>query len=82
LIIVVCKIYFACKTFQYVDRDQMDDAKDILMVVPGIAGIVIGYYFGQVPADARTTQAQEQAIAATFWTEHVSIQTREIADDV
>jgi len=82
LIIVVCTIYFAYKTFQYVGQVQMDDAKDILMLMLGIAGIVIGYYFGRVPADARSTQAQEQAIAATSWTERVSIQTRKIADDV
>jgi ribosomal protein L29 len=26
----------------------------------GFAGVVVGYYFGRVPADARTAQAQEQ----------------------
>lgn len=82
LIIVGFTFYFAYETFQYVGKPEMDDAKDILLLMLGVAGIVIGYYFGRVPADARTTQAQEQAIAATAWTEHVSIQTRKIADDV
>ena len=26
-----------------------------------VAGVVVGYYFGRVPADARAAQAQDQA---------------------
>ena len=37
----------------------MEDAKDILLLLIGLAGVVIDYYFGRVPADARTTQAQK-----------------------
>jgi hypothetical protein len=42
----------------------------------GITGIVIGYYFGRVPADARATQAQEQANNATAQSEQVSTQSK------
>jgi hypothetical protein len=42
------------------DPTRMGDAKDILTFLSGFAGVVVGYYFGRVPADARTSQAQQQ----------------------
>lgn len=74
--------YFAYKTFAYVGQPQINDAKDILLLMLGMAGIVIGYYFGRVPADARTTQAIDQAIAETARAENVIVQSRNIADQV
>ena len=42
------------------DATRMGDAKDLLTFLSGFAGVVVGYYFGRVPADARTAQAQQQ----------------------
>ena len=42
------------------DASRMADAKDLLTFLSGFAGVVVGYYFGRVPADARTAQAQQQ----------------------
>lgn len=47
------------------DATQMSNAKDILLLVLGPAGVVIGYYFGRVPADARAAQANQTAQQAT-----------------
>jgi hypothetical protein len=38
--------------------DQMKDAMGMLSLLYGLAGVVIGYYFGRMPADARAAQAQ------------------------
>lgn len=42
------------------DPTRMGDAKDLLTFLSSFAGVVVGYYFGRVPADARTAQAQQQ----------------------
>lgn len=76
-------LYLAWSTFSYVGKQQeMTDAKDVLMLLLGLAGVVVGYYFGRVPADARATQAQEQANAATAQTEQVTAQAQATADRV
>ena len=46
------------------DPAKMSSAKDLLLLVLGLTGVVIGYYFGRVPADARAAQAQQQANTA------------------
>jgi type II secretory pathway pseudopilin PulG len=48
----------------------------------GLAGVVVGYYFGRVPADARASQAQQQANDAAAQTEQVNAQAQAIADEV
>ncbi|HMA36714.1 MAG TPA: hypothetical protein VKY74_19825 [Chloroflexia bacterium] len=40
-------------------------AKDVLLVLSGLSGAIIGYYFGRIPGDERAAQAQQQAAAAT-----------------
>ncbi len=62
--------------------EKLSDAKDILMLVLGLAGVVVGYYFGRVPADARASQAQQQANDATAQSEQVHAQAQAIADEV
>jgi hypothetical protein len=65
LVIVIFTLAMAYKVFTYVgENEKISDAKDVLMLVLGLAGVVIGYYFGRVPADARAAQAQGQAEAA------------------
>lgn len=83
VLVVGYTLYLAWNTFSYVGQQQkMTDAKDVLMLVLGLAGVVIGYYFGRVPADARATQAQVQANAATAQTEQVTAQAQATADQV
>jgi hypothetical protein len=66
LLILVFTLILAKKTFGFVNNpEQVAQAKDILMLMLGLAGVVVGYYFGRVPADARANQAQEKADLAT-----------------
>lgn len=59
--IVLYTLYMTGRAFDMVgDPTRMGEAKDLLTFLSGFAGVVVGYYFGRVPADARTAQAQEQ----------------------
>jgi hypothetical protein len=81
--VVVYTLILAGNTLSLVGQPQeLAQAKDILLLVLGLAGVVVGYYFGRVPADARATQAQEQANEATAQAEQVNAQAQSIADEV
>lgn len=81
ILVLICTVILAIRTFSYVgDSTKLTDAKDILQILLGIAGVVVGYYFGRVPADARATQAQEQANDATAQTEQIGAQAQAAAD--
>ena len=82
VLVVSYTLYLAVKTFGYAGDAKIKDAKDVLQVVLGVAGVVIGYYFGRVPADARAAQAQEQANAATAQTEQVNAKAQEMSNQV
>ncbi len=82
VMVVGYTLYLAVKTFGFAGDTKMTDAKDVLQIILGVAGVVIGYYFGRVPADARAAQAQEQANAATAQAEQVSAQSQAAADKV
>jgi hypothetical protein len=83
VLVLACTLFLAGWTFCYVgDQSKITNAKDILQILLGVAGVVVGYYFGRVPADARAAQAQEQANAATAQTEQISAQTQAAASQV
>jgi hypothetical protein len=46
------------------NEGQMKDAMGVLTLLFGIAGVVVGYYFGRIPGDARAVQAHETTQAA------------------
>ena len=62
------------------ESKKLPDAKDLLLLMLGLAGVVIGYYFGRIPADARTAQAQKQATEAIVKTELVGAKAETIAN--
>jgi nitrate reductase gamma subunit len=82
LAIVIYTLILAYNTVILAGDPKMTDAKDILMLMLGLAGVVVGYYFGRVPADARATQAQEQANAATAQAEQVTAQAHAVAEQI
>ena len=83
LAVVVYTLILAGQTIALVgDQQKMADAKDVLLLILGLAGVVAGYYFGRVPADARASQAQEQADQAAAEAEVVRVQALAVADDV
>jgi hypothetical protein len=83
VMILLFTLILSTKVFDYFgDQQKMSDAKDVLLLLLGMAGIVVGYYFGRVPADARTTQAQKQANQATAQAEQVGAQAQSAADQM
>lgn len=61
-VIVGFTIWMIVSTFGLTgDEARLANAKDITQWMLGLAGVVLGYYFGRVPADARASQAQQQA---------------------
>ena len=66
LAVVIFTLVLAWTSLTYSANDtQMANVKDILLLVLGLAGVVIGYYFGRIPADARATQANEKSQQVT-----------------
>jgi hypothetical protein len=83
LVIVVFTLVMAYQVFTYVgDEQRISDAKDVLLLVMGLAGVVIGYYFGRVPADARAAQAQGQAEVASAHADRLSAATQATSDQL
>lgn len=83
LTLVIYTLITAGNTLAYVgDETRMSDAKDVLLLLLGLAGVVIGYYFGRVPADARAAQAQQQAASASARAAQVSVQAAAAANQV
>jgi hypothetical protein len=83
LAVVGYTLILAGQTLSLVGQpDELSQAKDILLLVLGLAGVVVGYYFGRVPADARASQAQQQANEASAQAEQVNAQAQSIADEV
>jgi hypothetical protein len=83
IFVVLYTLSLAWNTFEFAGQtDKMTDAKDVLLLMLGLAGVVVGYYFGRVPADASAAKAQDQANAATAQTEQVTAQAQVMADEV
>ena len=81
--VVIYTLRLAWDTFGYAgETEKIKDAKDILLLMLGLAGVVVGYYFGRVPADASAARAQDQANAATAKTEQVTAQAQAMANEV
>jgi hypothetical protein len=81
-LILAWQAFSVLRTGDTFDEKKMSAAKDILLLLLGLSGVVIGYYFGRVPADARAAQAQQQANEATGQAEQVTAQARSVADDI
>ena len=83
LLLVFYTLIIARTTLQYVaNPEQMSQAKDILLLMTGLSGVVLGYYFGRVPADARATESQQQTDVANAHSAEVSVKAQAVADQV
>src|SRR5258708_20158939 len=61
---------------------KLNDAKDLLLLLLSLTGVVLGYYFGRVPADARASQAQKQATVATAHSYQISDIAKDVSDQI
>jgi hypothetical protein len=90
LILVIALVILAWRTYVLLGA-PIDDgnaqlmaqkvtwAKDILILLLGPSGVVLGYYFGRVPAEAHAAQAQKQADSAASQAQTVSAQAETVA---
>lgn len=63
--LIAYTLFVAYRTLAFVgDQMRMAQAKDVLTLLIGLAGVVLGYYFGRIPADARAAEATDKAAGA------------------
>lgn len=61
-LIIIYTLIIVWRSFTFVgNTTKVGDAKDLLTIMLGLAGVVVGYYFGRVSADARASQASAKA---------------------
>jgi len=83
LVVVIFTLWLAWTALSYSANDtMMSNVKDIMLLVLGLAGIVIGYYFGRVPADARAAQAAHEAVQANAQAQEVTARATTAADQI
>jgi hypothetical protein len=59
-LLVVSTMVLTYRTFGMAGEEgQMKDAMGVLSLLFGLAGVVVGYYFGRVPGDARAVEAHQ-----------------------
>jgi hypothetical protein len=80
LLLVGFTVYMAFRALNFAgDAARMSDSKDVLQLMTGLAGVVLGYYFGRVPAEARAAQAQDQAASAVERAQQIGDKGEELA---
>ena len=66
ILLVVFTVIIASRAFAMAgDEQRMADAQEVLTVLVGLSGVVLGYYFGRAPADARAAQMSKQLVQET-----------------
>jgi hypothetical protein len=83
LVIIGTAVALVARSFGLIGNSaHINQAKDLLSIMLGLVGTVVGYYFGRVPADARATTATARADQATADKEKVKARARGLADDL
>ena len=83
LVIIGSTVALVARSFGLIgNSSHINQAKDLLSIMLGLVGTVIGYYFGRTPADARATAATMRADQATAEKENVKAKARSLADDM
>lgn len=66
LLVIVAALGMIVWTFQYIDdKEKFGRAKDLLLIINPVLGLVIGYYFNKVSTEARAENAEKTARSAT-----------------
>jgi hypothetical protein len=83
LVIIGSTVALVARSFGLIgNAGHITQAKDLLTIMLGLAGAVLGYYFGRVPAEARATTATVRADQATTEKENLKAKTRSAANDL
>jgi hypothetical protein len=82
LAIVLVTLVIAIITINSVSNlNTYNAGKDILLFMNGLVGVVLGYYFGRVPADARADKAESETKAANSSRSQVLATVRTVLDE-
>lgn len=61
-LIIIFTLIIVWRSFPLIGNStKVAEARDLLTIMLGLAGVVVGYYFGRVSADAHTSQANARA---------------------
>ena len=61
LLVVGGTVGLALIAVLFIRGSDLSTAKDVLVVLSSLAGVVLGYYFGRIPSEARAEQSAQQA---------------------
>ena len=66
LLVILAALTMAVIAFRYIgDSEKFARAKDLLLIINPVLGVVIGYYFNKVSTEARAESAESTARSAT-----------------
>ncbi|MCA1579899.1 MAG: hypothetical protein LC796_00625 [Acidobacteria bacterium] len=66
LLVIVAALGMIVWSFRYLDdKEKFGRAKDLLLIINPVLGLVIGYYFNKVSTEARAENAEKTARTAT-----------------
>src|SRR5260370_25179286 len=83
LLLIAYTVYMVNNVLGMVgNTPKLNDAKDLLLLLLSLTGVVLGYYFGRVPADARASQALKQATVATAHSYEISDIAKGVSDQI
>jgi hypothetical protein len=78
--IIIYTLAIVWHTFSYVGNTaKAGDAKDLLTIMTGLAGVVVGYYFARVSADAHASQASAKADGVLSQNAHLKAKVQSIS---
>jgi len=63
------------------NADARSAAKDVLLVLTGLVGVVLGYYFGRGPGEARADKAESEAKATRSALDRTVTEVRGLLED-
>jgi hypothetical protein len=80
LIVLVTLVIAIVTIFSVGNASTYAAAKDVLLFMNGLVGVVLGYYFGRVPADARADKAESEAKKANNGRDQVIATVRTVLE--
>ncbi len=80
LVVLVTLVITIVTIFSVGNASTYAAAKDVLLFMNGLVGVVLGYYFGRVPGDARADKAEREAKTANSGRDQVVATVRTVLE--
>jgi hypothetical protein len=80
LVVLVTLVIAIVTIFSVGNASTYAAAKDVLLFMNGLVGVVLGYYFGRVPGDARADKAESEAKKANSGRDQVVATVRTVLE--